>query len=132
MYDPYYWQYYYTEQQQESEQLRLENEQLRQENEELRTYIEGFKPINIERIEYKIQGLSIETLSGMLNIGVNLNGESEEFADLAEKLMAEEGVAFRVEKEKKEGPNSQPLDNVVSPDSRAEQQSQNKQSPQSE
>lgn len=118
MYDPYYWQYYYDGLQQEVQQLRTEADQLRKENEELRNYIAGIKPINIERIEYKIQGLSIETLSGMLNIGVNLNGESEEFNDLAEKLMTEEGVAFKVEKEKQEEPNSQLPDNAVYPGSK--------------
>lgn len=120
MYDPY-WQYF--------EYLRQEIEKIRAENEALRKQIEEIKPIYIDRMEYKIQELNIETLSGMLNLGLSLNGDGENMTELADKIINEEGVSVDFGK-KKEQVNSPLPDNDESRDSKEVQQQQNTQDPQ--
>jgi hypothetical protein len=116
MYDPY-WQYF--------EYLRQEIEKIRYENELLRKQVEELKPIKVEKMEYKIQELNIQTLSGMLNLGLSLNGDGENISDLAEKIIQEEGVAIDFGT-KKEQANYPLPDNDEFPGSTAEPQSQNK------
>ncbi|MDR6227613.1 spore germination protein GerPC [Desmospora profundinema] len=57
--------------------MEQEMERLRQENIELRKQIESLQPISIERLEYKIQELSIQTLSGTLNIGLTTHSDGQ-------------------------------------------------------
>jgi spore germination protein PC len=97
MHDPY-WQYL--------EYLRYEIEKLRKENEQLRNQIENIKPVKIEKLEYKIQELNIQTLSGMLNLGISLNGDGDNVTELAEKLIQEEGVSIDLGTKKEEQVNS--------------------------
>lgn len=58
---------------------------LRRENEALKKKLASLQPITIERIEYKIQELSIETLSGTLNVGLAATGDDKSFARILEK-----------------------------------------------
>lgn len=97
MHDPY-WQYL--------EYLRQEMEKLRIENEKLRSQIENIQPISIDKLEYKIQELNIQTLSGMLNLGISLNGDGENMTDLAEKIIQDEGVSIDFGTKKEEQVNS--------------------------
>jgi spore germination protein PC len=106
MYDPY-WQYF--------EYLRQELEKVQEENRALRTQLETIKPVHIDQMVYKIQELNIQTLSGVLNLGLSLNGEGEHFSELAERIVAEEGIS--VELGKKEQVNYPPPDNDEFPDS---------------
>ncbi|MCH5586557.1 spore germination protein GerPC [Shimazuella sp. AN120528] len=119
MYDPY-WHYF--------EYLRQEIEKIREENKSLRKQIEELKPIHIDKMVYKIQELNIETLSGMLNLGMSLNGDGENMTELAEKIVNEEGVSVDFG-QKKEQVNSPLPDNDVFHDSKAKQQWKNTQDP---
>ncbi|PRX40745.1 spore germination protein GerPC [Planifilum fimeticola] len=67
---------------------------LRKENEALKKKLASLQPITIERIEYKIQELSIETLSGTLNVGLSATGDGESIERILEKVQ---------EKKKKKG-----------------------------
>lgn len=67
---------------------------LRRENEALKKKLASLQPITIERIEYKIQELSIETLSGTLNVGLSATGDGESIERILEKVQ---------EKKKKKG-----------------------------
>lgn len=112
MHDPY-WQY--------MDYLRQELEKLREENQVLRNQIDAIQPINIDRMEYKIQELNIETLSGVLNLGISLNGDGQHVSDLAERIIQEEGVSVQLGK--KEQANCPPLDSDEFPDSTESPQS---------
>ena len=116
MYDQY-WQYL--------EYLRQEIEKVRIDNENLRRQISELKPVQIDKLEYKIQELNVENLSGILNLGLSLNGDGEHMTELAEKIVNEEGVSVDLGK-KKEQVNSPLPDNDESHDSTMQQQSQNK------
>ncbi len=59
---------------------------LRRENEALKKKLASLQPITIERIEYKIQELSIETLSGTLNVGLSATGDCESIERILEKV----------------------------------------------
>ena len=69
---------------------RLEREIafLRKENEALKKKLASLQPVTIERIEYKIQELSIKTLSGTLNVGLTATGDDKSVARIIEQLQA--------------------------------------------
>jgi hypothetical protein len=93
MHDPY-WQYF--------EYLRHEIEKLRMEQEALRKQVAEIKPFHVNRLEYKIQELNIDTLSGLLNLGLSLNGDGKHMKELAEKIINEDGVSVDIGKEKEQ------------------------------
>lgn len=62
--------------------LHQKLEKIAQENEELKKQVENIKPINIENINYKIQELTVEELSGNLMIGMTAFGDSEDLKNL--------------------------------------------------
>ncbi|WP_028778413.1 spore germination protein GerPC [Shimazuella kribbensis] len=90
MHDPY-WHYF--------EYLNQEIKKMQSEQAALRKQIEELKPIRVEKLEYKIQELNIQTLSGMLNLGLSLNGDGENMTELAEKIIQEEGISIDLGKE---------------------------------
>lgn len=69
--------------------MEQEMERLRQENTELKKHIESLQPVVIERLEYKIQELSIQTLSGTLNIGLTTHGDGQGLEKLIESMHRE-------------------------------------------
>ncbi|PTM56416.1 spore germination protein GerPC [Desmospora activa] len=69
--------------------MEQEMERLRQENTELKKQIESLQPVTIERLEYKIQELSIQTLSGTLNIGLTTHGDGQGLERLIESMHRE-------------------------------------------
>jgi hypothetical protein len=81
-------------------------EKLRKENEQLRSQIENLQPINIDKLEYKIQELNIQTVSGALNLGISLNGDGNNMTDLAERIIQDEGVSIDFGTKKEEQINS--------------------------
>lgn len=62
-------------------------EKLEEENQQLKEEIENIKPITIENINYKIQDLSVQELSGTLLVGLTALSEAEEL----QKLLQENG-----------------------------------------
>jgi hypothetical protein len=68
--------------------IRLEQEvaSLRKENEALRKKLASVQPVTIERLEYKIQELSIKTLSGTLNVGLSATGDDQSIAGMIEQI----------------------------------------------
>jgi Spore germination protein GerPC len=80
---------------------RLEQEiaSLRKENEALKKKLASIQPVTIERIEYKIQELSIKTLSGTLNVGLTATGDDKSVARIIEQIQSKE-----TDKKKKEPP----------------------------
>lgn len=70
---------------------------LEKENEELKKMVKELKPIHIENLNYKIQELVVQELSGTLNIG--LTGEIDE-----------KQIKNWLEKEEKEGEPIVPQD----------------------
>ena len=62
-------------------------EKMEKENEELKEQVENIKPINIGNINYKIQELTVDELSGNLMIGMTALGEVEDL----QKLINEQG-----------------------------------------
>lgn len=81
---------------------RLEREIafLRKENEALKKKLASLQPVTIERIEYKIQELSIKNLNGTLNVGLTASGDDKSVARFIEQIQ-EKGK----EKKKKERPS---------------------------
>ena len=60
---------------------------IEEENQELKDKIENMKPITIENINYKIQDLSVQELSGTLLVGLTSLTDAEEL----KKLLTENG-----------------------------------------
>ncbi|MFN7251368.1 MAG: spore germination protein GerPC [Anaerobacillus sp.] len=65
--------------------LQQKIEEVEKENEELKEKVENIKPINIENINYKIQELTVEELSGTLNIGLSALTDAENLKKLLEE-----------------------------------------------
>ncbi|UOE92029.1 spore germination protein GerPC [Alkalihalobacillus sp. LMS39] len=66
-------------------------EKIEKENEQLKEKVENIKPIAIENINYKIQELTVEELSGNLMIGMTALGEVE---DLKKLIHEKENIKF--------------------------------------
>ncbi len=69
------------------ESMQEKMEEIEEENENLKEKIKDIKPINIENINYKIQELTVEELSGALNIGLSALTDAENL----KKLLNENG-----------------------------------------
>ncbi len=67
------------------EDLQNKLEEMEKENGELKEKVENIKPINIENINYKIQELTVEELSGSLNIGLSALTDAENLKKLLEE-----------------------------------------------
>jgi hypothetical protein len=65
--------------------LQQKIEEVEKENEDLKEKVENIKPINIENINYKIQELTVEELSGTLNIGLSALTDAENLKKLLEE-----------------------------------------------
>lgn len=84
-------------------------ESLEEENKELKQKVEEMKPINIENINYKIQELSVQELSGTLNVGLTSLADSEELKEL---IKSANGKDFKLEDiDDEDEPEQQPLPN---------------------
>jgi spore germination protein PC len=79
--------------------LEQEIRRLQQENRQLKETIEQLKPVHIEKIEYKIHELHVETLSGTLNIGLTANGEDAGVGEIIEKMVDNHSSQIVVEDE---------------------------------
>ncbi len=66
--------------------LEHELTRLIQENASLKKKIEQLKPVQVEKIEYKVHELHVDTLSGTLNIGLTANGEETGIGEVIEKM----------------------------------------------
>ncbi|OIJ14159.1 hypothetical protein BKP35_08155 [Anaerobacillus arseniciselenatis] len=69
------------------ESIQQKMKEIEEENENLKEKIKDIKPINIENINYKIQELTVEELSGALNIGLSALTDAENL----KKLLNENG-----------------------------------------
>jgi hypothetical protein len=65
--------------------LQQKIEEVKKENEDLKEKVENINPINIENINYKIQELTVEELSGTLNIGLSALTDAENLKKLLEE-----------------------------------------------
>jgi spore germination protein PC len=86
----------------ELSQLKTQIEALKKENEELRVKMEAIKPLHIERIEYKIHELHVDTLSGTLNVGLTATGDDSCVGEVIEKIVEEHRSNIMDEEEQKE------------------------------
>ncbi|OLS40896.1 spore germination protein GerPC [Bacillus sp. MRMR6] len=69
------------------EQIFEKLNKIEEENKKLKEEIKNIKPITIENINYKIQDLSVQELSGTLLVGLTALSEAEEL----KKLLTENG-----------------------------------------
>ncbi|MRG29479.1 hypothetical protein GIJ05_15200 [Laceyella tengchongensis] len=71
----------------------LENrlQMLVNENEALQQQVKQLKPLHIDKIEYKIHELHVETLSGTLNIGLTATGEENGVGEIIEQVVKQQG-----------------------------------------
>ncbi|WP_169713744.1 spore germination protein GerPC [Paludifilum halophilum] len=76
--------------------LEQDLQSLRQENEELRKKLATIQPLRIERIEYKVQELQVETLSGTLDIGLSVKGDDQSIDRLVEKIKDGQNTHFQL------------------------------------
>jgi spore germination protein PC len=83
VYDPFYYLC------QRLEQMEQELTQLKKQNEELQKLVAQIKPIQVEKIEYKIHELHVQTLSGTLNVGLTANGDESAVGDIIEQVVEE-------------------------------------------
>lgn len=67
--------------------LEKEVQRLRKVTKELQEKVDGIKPVKIDRIEYKIHELNIDTLSGTLNVGLTAQADEEGMGDVIEKII---------------------------------------------
>jgi spore germination protein PC len=85
---PYDWYRYY--------QLSYELSQLKQEVQKLQERIEKLQPIHIDRVEYKIQELQVDTLSGTLNVGLTATGEGEAVEQLVRQIIEKQQANIEI------------------------------------
>ncbi|MDE5413684.1 spore germination protein GerPC [Alkalihalobacterium chitinilyticum] len=91
------------------EELKEKVEKVEEENDELKEKIEDLQPINIENINYKIQELAVEDLSGTLNIGITALTDPENLKKLLKDF---EGINVNdVEENEMEMEELEKLDN---------------------
>ncbi|MDN4595033.1 spore germination protein GerPC [Polycladomyces subterraneus] len=67
-------------------QLQQEIENLKEENEQIRKQLASIQPVTIERMEYKIQELRVETLSGTLNVGLSAHGDEQTLSKIIDQM----------------------------------------------
>lgn len=67
-------------------QLQQEIEKLKEENEQIRKQLASIQPVTIERMEYKIQELRVETLSGTLNVGLSAQGDEQTLSKIMDQM----------------------------------------------
>lgn len=89
---------------------QLENEltSLKKENQELKEKIASIKPIQIDKIEYKIHELQVQTLSGTLNVGLTANGDETCMGEVIEKIVEEHRSNFVMEESSENNQKSSP------------------------
>lgn len=68
-------------------ELEKKVDHLQKDNHKLQETIQSMKPIHIERIEYKIHELTIDTLSGTLNVGLTANADEEGVGEVIEQII---------------------------------------------
>jgi spore germination protein PC len=90
------------EEKEELSQLKTQIEALKKENEEFRVKMEAITPLHIERIEYKIHELHVDTLSGTLNVGLTATGDDSCVGEVIEKIVEEHRSNIIDEEEQKE------------------------------
>jgi Zn-finger protein len=67
------------------EEILKKIEKIEQENSELKKKIEDIKPINVENVNYKIQDLSVQELSGSLLVGLTALSDAENLKELLQE-----------------------------------------------
>ncbi|GAB3801243.1 hypothetical protein [Virgibacillus kimchii] len=67
------------------EKLNEKLDQLEEENKALQEEVENIKPLTIENINYKIQDLHVQDLSGNLMVGLTALSDAEELKKLLEE-----------------------------------------------
>lgn len=90
-------------------QLQQEIDTLRQENEAFSKKLAELEPLRIERIEYKVQELHVETLSGTLDIGMTVKGDEKSIARIIEQMKQDNPTLFQFGEKKgveKEAPET--------------------------
>lgn len=67
---------------------------LKKENKEIKEQLAEIQPLKIERVEYKIQELQVETLSGTLNVGLTAHGSEKSIEQLINQMNQEGSTQF--------------------------------------
>lgn len=83
-------------------QLQKEIEKLKAENRELSKKIAALQPVQIEKMEYKINELIVETLSGTLNIGLSAHTDEKGLQKIIEKIHQEQDEKIEVKESSSE------------------------------
>lgn len=71
-------------------QMNKEMVKLKAENQALKEKLASLQPIQIEKIEYKINELVVETLSGTLNIGLSAHTDEQGLQQVIDKIKMKE------------------------------------------
>ncbi|MFC7442469.1 spore germination protein GerPC [Laceyella putida] len=84
---------------------KLENkvQELATENETLQHQVKQLTPIHIDKIEYKIHELHVDTLSGTLNIGLTATGEELGVGEIIEKAVKQQDASQIVIEDEEDG-----------------------------
>jgi hypothetical protein len=69
--------------------LEKETAELKKEIRELKEKLDQLRPVHIDKLEYKIHELHIDTLSGTLNVGLTANGDDSAVGEIIEKIVDE-------------------------------------------
>jgi spore germination protein PC len=93
--------------------LEKETAELKKEIRELKEKLDQLRPVHIDKLEYKIHELEIDTLSGTLNVGLTANGDDSAVGEIIEKIVDEHRSSLigenRVGTEEQDG-SSGPVD----------------------
>ncbi|WP_164491589.1 spore germination protein GerPC [Staphylospora marina] len=73
-------------------ELEKQVRKLAEENKELKEKLENLKPVQIDKVEYKIHDLSIDTLSGTLNVGLTANTDDPALGETIGKWIEKGGT----------------------------------------
>ncbi|WP_168188714.1 spore germination protein GerPC [Thermoflavimicrobium daqui] len=78
-------------------QLEKELAKLKNENRNLKEKIESLQSLKIDKIEYKIHELKVQTLSGTLNVGLTSSGDAKDVKKVVDQIVKEEKTNIEVD-----------------------------------
>nr|WP_232345502.1 spore germination protein GerPC [Paenactinomyces guangxiensis] len=90
------------------QKLEKEISKLKKENKELKDKVEAVRPVSIDKVEYKIHELHVDTLSGTLNVGLTANGDEASMGEVIDKIVEEHRSNVVVEDESSRDNNQPP------------------------
>jgi spore germination protein PC len=74
--------------------LEEEIYKLKKENKELKRKLQAAQPLRIDKIEYKINELKVDNLSGTLNVGLSTFADEQSLKEIIDRMVKEKSTSL--------------------------------------